>query len=408
MAVNVYQPWQVYTNETLMILKNKLQLLGNVNRDNEYLFAKKGMKAGQTVNLRYPARFLGRVGETYNAEAYQETSFQLTIRPLQGVDIDIPSTEWTLSLDDVKKRVLDPAAAQLANNIERDCLNIARTQVANAVGTAGTIPTNVKTYNQARAQLVYEGFPDDDGSNCMMISPDMQVEVASSLSTVFNPQQVVTEVFNKGLLGKGYGFRWYESANLWAQTAGTRVASGAGTLSASPVSGATSFAVTGFAPGATVTAGDQFTLAAVNAVNPMNRQSLGKLRQWSAASSVTLTGGNGVIPVTMAIQYGAGNAFANVDSQPASNAALVFDQAATAQAMQGIAWSRQAFTWACINQEEPNNAETFYATDAETGIQLRFARQWEGRTNNFINRFDVLYAFGVPYPQGAVRIWSLT
>jgi hypothetical protein len=39
---------------------------------------------------------------------------------------------------------------------------------------------------------------------------------------------------------------------------------------------------------------------------------------------------------------------------------------------------------------------------------LRFARQWEGRTNNFINRFDVLYAFGVPYPTGAVRIWSLT
>ena len=97
-----------------------------------------------------------------------------------------------------------------------------------------------------------------------------------------------------------------------------------------------------------------------------------------------------------------------MDSAPASNAALVFDQAAGTQAMQGLAWSPQALTWACINQEQPTNAEVFYATDAETGIQLRFARQWEGRTNNFINRFDVLYAFGVPYPTGAVRVWGNT
>jgi hypothetical protein len=405
---NTYNPWQVFTNETLMILKNKLQLLGNVNRDNEYLFAKKGMKAGQTVNLRYPARFLGRSGETYTPEAYQETSYQLTIRPLQGVDVDIPSTEWTLNLDDIKKRVLDPAAAQLANNIERDCLSIALTQVANTVGAAGTIPNNIKTYNQARALLVSEGFPDDQAENSLMISPDMQVEIASQLSTMFNPTGEISTVFKKGLLAQAYGWKWYESANLWAQASGTRVASGAGTLSATPASGATTFAVTGFAAGATVNKGDTFTLAAVNAVNPMNRQSLGKLRHFTVQATVTLAAGNGNLSVLPAIQYGATNAFANVDSAPAANAALVFDQAAATQAMQGLGWSPQALTWACINQEQPDNAYTYFATDAETGIQLRFGRQWEGRTNNFINRFDVLYAFGVPYPSGAVRIWSLT
>jgi hypothetical protein len=392
-----------------MILKNKLQLLGNVNRDNEYLFAKKGMKAGQQVNLRYPARFLGRSGETYTPEAYQETSYQLTIRPLQGVDVDLPSTEWTLSLDDVKKRVLDPAAAQLANNIERDCLQIALSQVANTVGAPGTIPNTLKTYNQARALLVKEGFPDDQDQNCLMISPDMQVEIANSVSTVFNPTSTISTIFRKGLMAEAYGWRWYESANLWAQAAGTRLATGGGTLSASPATGATTFAVTGFAAGATVNKGDTFTLAGVNAVNPMNRQSLGYLRQFVVQANVTLAAGAGNLSVLPAIQYGATNAFANVDSAPASNAALVFSQAASAQSMQGVGWSPQAFTWACINQEMPGNTDSvFTATDEETGIQLRFARQWEGRTNNFINRFDVLYAFGVPYPTGAVRVWSLT
>jgi hypothetical protein len=65
-----------------------------------------------------------------------------------------------------------------------------------------------------------------------------------------------------------------------------------------------------------------------------------------------------------------------------------------------------AFTFAGIAQEVPKGSTdvAYSATDAETGIQLRFARQWNGRENIFINRFDVLYAFGVPYGTGAVRL----
>ncbi len=403
-APNTYQPWQVYTNETLMILKNQLQLLGNVNRDNEYLFAKKGMKAGQSVNLRYPARFLGRTGETYTSESYTETSYSLVIRPLQGVDIDIPSTEWTLNLDDVKKRVLAPAAAQLANNIERDCLQIAYKNISNSLGTPGTPPTDIKIYNQARALLVNEGFPDGE-DNCLMITPDMQVAAASQLATVFNPQQTVNTAFKKGLIGQGYGFLWYESANLWTLQAGTRAATGA-TLSAAPANGASTLALTAITPaGATIEAGASFTLAACNAVNPMTRASYGKLRHFTVTAGVTAVGGAATVSITPAITFS--GAFANVDSQPASNAAVVFDAAAGSQSPQAIAWSPQALTWACINQEQPGGVDTVYfATDPDTGIQLRFVRQFEGRTNNFINRFDVLYAFGVPYSAGGVRIQS--
>src|SRR5215831_16983528 len=347
---NVYQPWQVYTNETLILLKNDLQLLGNVNRDNEYLFAKKGMKAGNSVNLRYPARFLGRSGETYTAEAYTETSYSLVIRPLQGVDIDIPSTEGTLSLDDVKKRVLAPAAAQLANNIERDCLQIAYQNTSNIVGTPGTPPTDVKIINQARAKLVNEGFP-DASENCLMITPDMNVAFAAQQATIFNPQQTVSTTYKEGLIGQGYGFKWYESANMWTHLSGTRVASGAGTLSAAPANGAVTLAVTAFAAGATVKKGDTFTLAATNAVNPMTRASYGVLRTFTCTADTTLAGGAGNIPITPAITFS--GAFANVDAQPASNAALVFTSAASTQSPQGLAWSPQAYTWAYINQEQP-------------------------------------------------------
>lgn len=387
-----------------MILKNNLQLLGNVNRDNEYLFAKKGMKAGNSVNLRYPARFLGRSGESYTPEAYTETSYSLVIRPLQGVDIDIASTDWTLSLDDVKKRVLAPAAAQLANNIERDCLQIAYQGTSNILGTPGTPPTDIKIYNQARALLVNEGFP-DSSDNCLLITPNLQVTAASQLATVFNPQQTVDTAFHKGLIGQGYGFKWYETPNLWTHVAGTRAATGA-TLSAAPVNGATSLAMTAITPATgTISKGDTFTLAAVNAVNPMTRASYGSLRTFVCTQTVTASGGVATVNIAPAITFS--GAFANVDAVPASNAAVVFTSAASGQSPNGLAFSPQAYTWACINQEQPGGTDTtYFATDPDTGIQLRFVRQYEGRTNNFINRFDVLYAFGVPYAMGAVRIAS--
>jgi len=43
----------------------KLVFLKAVNRDNQHLFAKPGMKSGQTINVRLPARFVGRTGEGY-------------------------------------------------------------------------------------------------------------------------------------------------------------------------------------------------------------------------------------------------------------------------------------------------------------------------------------------------------
>lgn len=405
--MNTYQEWQVYTNETLMILKNKLTLLGNVNRDNEHLFAKKGMKAGNTINLRKPARFVGRTGEAYNAEAYVENSYPVVIRPLQGVDIDIPATEWTLSLDEIKQRVLAPAAAQLVNNIERDCLQIAYQSVYNNVGVPGTTPTALKTYNQARAQLVLEGFADTT-ANTLIISPDMQVEIASTLSALFNPGATVDTAFKNGLIGQGYGFKWYESANLWTQIAGTRVA-GAGSLSAAPALGATTLALTGFGAAATFKKGDTFTLASTNGVNPMVRASFGKLRKFTVVADATADGSGNLASLLISPAINFSGPQQNVDIQPASNAALVFDSAASISSVQGIAFNPNAFTWACVDQIQPGGVDqAFFATDKDTGIQLRFVRQYEGRTNTYINRFDVLYAFGVPYPEGAVRVNSLT
>lgn len=412
---NTYQPWQVFTNEAMRILKNKLVFLKGVNRDNQYLFAKPGMKSGNTINVRLPARYVGRTGEDYSAEGYTETSVPVTVRPLQGVDIDLPSTDWTLNIDDTKKRVLAPAMAQLVNNIERDCLQIAYRGVANWVGTLNTAPTSATTPLQANAYLTNEGCPDDD-TRRLLITPNTNVSLVPQLTGLFNPQAKISSQYERGLIGKNtLGFDWFQTQNLWQHQIGPL--GGTPAVNGASQSGS-SLVTNGWTASAALRLrkGDVIEIANVNAVNPMTRQVYGGLRHFVVTADVSSDGsGNATIPIFPSI-VAAPAAFATVDALPADGALIkVWSTAAAGQSAIANTYSAQclgyhgdAFTFAGISQEIPKGSTdmAYEATDPETGVQLRFARQWNGQTNTFINRFDALYAFGVTYGNLAVRMQS--
>jgi hypothetical protein len=416
---NTYQPWQVFTNEALMILKNDLTFLKGVSRDNQYLFAKPGMKSGNTVNVRYPARYVGRTGEAYAPEAYTETSFPLTVRPLQGVDIDAPSTEWTLNINQIKEDVLRPAMAQLKNNIERDCLQIAYQGVSNYFGTLGTQPATSASVLQCGVQLTGEGFAKDNRRR-FVLDPQHNASLVPGLQGLFNPQSKIGDQYESGLLSKNtLGFDFYESQNMWQH----RIGPLGGTPAFQSITSTTTAGSTITTDGWTASAalrlrkGDIISIAAVKPVNPMTREPYGlptQLRTFTVLEDVTSSGAGAATFSVYPPIIPAPEQFATVDVLPVAGALIsVWGAAAAGQAaiantylVQSMAHHPSAFTFAGIAQEVPKGSTdvAYSATDAETGIQLRFARQWNGRENIFINRFDVLYAFGVPYGTGAVRL----
>jgi hypothetical protein len=413
---NTYQPWQVFTNRAMRVLKNKLVFLKAVNKDNQHLFGKPGQKSGNLINVRLPARFVGRVGEGYNPEAYNQTSMQVAVRPLQGVDIDVPSTDWTLNIDQVERDILSPAMAQLVNNIERDCLQIAYQGTSNFVGTLGTAPTTSGVVLQANAYITNEGGPDDD-TRRMLLSPNTNVSLVPAFQGLFNPQVKIASQFERGLIGKAtLGFDHYQTQNLWSHQVGPL--GGTPAMSATAGQTGSSLVTTGWTAAAALRLrkGDIIEITGVNAVNPMTRAVYGGLRHFTVTADVYSDGsGNATIPIYPAL-IPAPAQFATVDAAPAGGALIsVFSTAAAGQGALANTYSTQclgyhpdAYTFAGISQEIPKgSAETAYeATDPDTGIQLRFARQWDGRTNTFINRFDALYAFGVPYGQLACRMAS--
>jgi hypothetical protein len=413
---NQYQPWQIFTNEAMRILKNKTVFLKGCNRDNEHLFGKTGMKAGQTVNVSLPARYVGRTGEGYQPEGYNATSVPVTVQPLAGVDVDLPSTDITLYLDDIKKKVLAPAMAQLVNNIERACLQIAYQGVANYVGTVGSGVATATVPLQANAYITNEGGPDDD-TRRMLITPNTNVSLVPALSGLFNPSTKIGKQYERGVLAKEtLGFDWYQTQNLWQHTIGTL--GGTPVINGSNQSG-NSLVTNGWtaAAGLRLKKGDIIQIAGVNAVNPMTRQTYGSLRNFVVTADVYSDGaGNATIPISPSI-VAAPAQFATTDTVPASGALIsVYNTAAAGQgALSGATYANclgyhsNAFTFAGLRQELPTGSTdiAYQATDPETGVQLRFVRQFQGKDNVFINRFDVLFAFGVVYPQLACRMVSL-
>jgi hypothetical protein len=105
-------------------LHQKLNFVGTINRQYDSSFAKDGAKIGDTLKIRLPNQYSVRTGAVMDVNDTTETSTTLQVATQKGVDLNFTSTDLTLSLDDFSKRVLDPAMAVLAANIESDVMNV--------------------------------------------------------------------------------------------------------------------------------------------------------------------------------------------------------------------------------------------------------------------------------------------
>src|SRR3569623_400301 len=112
------------TRKALMILHQKLNFVGSINRGYDDSFAKDGAKIGDTLKIRVPNQYTVRSGATLNAQDITETTVNLQVATQKGVDVNFSSAELTLSLDDFAERILDPAMSALAANIEADAMSM--------------------------------------------------------------------------------------------------------------------------------------------------------------------------------------------------------------------------------------------------------------------------------------------
>jgi len=384
----------IITKESLIILHEKIPFISSINRQYDDQFAKTGAKIGSSLRIRLPNQYTVRTGKTAQVQDTAENTVAMTMATQKGVDLGFSSVDLTLTIDDFKKRYIEPAMSALAADIEADAIQSMTKDVYNQVGTAGTTPASMLVFGQARQKLNEYLTPKDKRRRVQVDSATM-ASMTDAFKGLYQSSAAIDKQYMEGYITHQGGFDWYENESIYSHTNGADVTGI--TVNDTVVSGDSTMTIAGASGAPTV--GSVFTVAGVYAVHPETKRAYSHLQQFVVTSTVT--------PTTTDISFSpamiSSGALQNVTALPANGAALVFTGAAATSYGQDLAYHEDAFSFVSADLEVPKGVDMASVNRFE-GISMRFIRQYDAVNDDYINRLDVLYGFKTIRPQLAVRI----
>lgn len=411
---NTFLTNDIVTYEALDVLENTYNAMIHINSEYSNQFEFGGTVLGQTLSIRKPPRYLGRLGQAAQIEAITETFVPLTLSYQRGVDTQVSSQQLTLDIDNYRERVLKPQIVRLSNLIDQDVCNLAQ-GLNNSVGTPGTTPTTLATYLSAKTKLDNLAAP-MDGGRCMFLNPAAEASIVDNLKGLFQAANEIREQYLSGMMGRSIGFDWYMDQNMYVHTVGT-LGSSTPVVGTSPSNGATTISTTGWQSGAsTLNAGDVVsfisTSTPVNSVNPQSYQSTGQAAQFVVTATTSDSSGTLVIPVAPAF-IGPGQQLQNITNLPATTTPVyVFDTVSTSfssitgkQSPQNLAVHKDFGTLAMVDMPLPGGTDKAYrAASRKSGKSIRVIRDYVATSDQWIQRLDVLYGVAVLRQELGVRV----
>jgi len=391
------------TLEALDVFENTLVALKTCNRDHEKKFgSNQGGKIGDQLRVRKPAQFTVRSGQNWNGQNVDEQYDTLVINYQKGIDFSMSSMERKLDLNSMSRQILKPAIVRLANEVDMDVLRVGTQAIAQAVGTPGATPSALSTYLAAGKLLTNQTCPRGKGMRHLMLDADAEAGAIDFLKGLFENGNSLSKQYDSAEMGYAVGMHWNVDQNVYTHTvgtyAGTSLTNGAGQSGATLITdGWTSGAVT-------LNKGDVFTIADVYDVNPVSKATLKNLKQFVVTAQISDTTGDMIIPISPAI-VGPGSPFQNVNALPADGKAITLLGATGTVSPQNVVWHKDAVTVAIVGLDKPegvNNAAVKY--DEQSGLGLRYIEWYDGDTDLWKSRFDVVYGILPQRPEWGVRI----
>lgn len=378
------------TREALRILHQKLNFIGSINRQYDDSFANSGAKIGDTLRIRLPNQYTVRSGATLSTQDVTETNTSLTINNQKGVDVKFSSAELTLSLDDFSTRILEPAMAVLAANIEADAFSMA-TDVYNQVNGMGSAQT-FKNILLGRKALLDNLAPMDDQHYIRLNTQD-NVDMVDSLKGLFQSSAEIGKQYRDGVMGRTAGFEFAENTLVPSFTPGAG--------SGYQVNGATQTGTTLAVKTGTgaLKKGQVFTIAGVYRVHPETKANTGALQQFVVTADYA--GGAGNVSISPAITTS--GALQNVSASAADGATITLAGTASTTYGQSLAFHKDAFTFATADLILPKGVD-MAAREVFDGISMRIVRQYDINNDVLPCRIDVLYGYKTIRPQLACRL----
>lgn len=381
------------TREAVRLWKNSNAFIQNVDMQYDDSFAVSGAKIGSSLRIRLPNDFTVVKGPALSVQDTTEQSTTLVLATQAQVAVGYSTADRTLSLDDYSRRVLAPMVNNLAGQVAVDIMAASEGGICNFVANQD-VNNNIlnpiaSTYLNSGASLDLNSAP--IANRKIVNGPRTEARVVAALSGLLNPAPEISRQYVTGRMYDALGFIWMKDQTAITHTNGT-LAQGSATLNGANQTG---LSITVNALAGTLNIGDIITIANVNAVNRITKQTTGELRQFAVTANVAA--GATTIPIYPAIvppQGGQPVQYQTVDSSPANGAAVnpTNTLAASTKYRKNFAYTPEAVTLATADMEMPKGVHEV-AREQFDGISMRMLTDYFIGNDQLITRLDVLYGY---------------
>lgn len=403
----------------LPVLHNNTIAAGKCTRKYESQFAKVGAKIGDTFMVRKPPKYVVTDGLTFVDQGYADEKVSLTVDQHKQVGVEFNDDDLTLSMDDFSGRVIQPALVPIANAVDVYVMSKYK-QVWNATGTPGTVASTDTPFLDANTLLV-NNAADMKEMWPQMVTPRVGARLSSGLAGRFNPQGAISGLYTRGRMNNSYrsmgdalGWDFYETQNMPTHVTGAWA--GASPIVVEAAQSGANIHTSGWTASVTGLGkeGDVVQFAGVFQVNPITKNNIGELMNFTLTADVDSDSGTlATLPISPAIVLAGKNQ--NVSNAPAASAAITVwgtgtvANVASKTSPQCLGWSSDAITLACVDlMQFPKGCgvEQVNAKDEDLGLSICFSRGADIRSFSLVSRFDILFGTTLTRPEHIVRVAS--
>lgn len=330
---------------------------------------------GDTIQVRKPVTLEAKEFDESAGVAYQdmkEDTVLVKLDKLASVDAKASAIETAVNISDLNRIFIEPACAALAEKINADGLEMYR-DVPYAVGTAGTTPSDLSAFANARKMLNINRVP--TAGRVGVWSPEADAKFTQIPALVNAEKSGATAALREGSIGRVFGIDNYMSQGVKQHESGVTAAEGV-KLSAAASAGATSISIAGTTLTGKLVKGDVLTILGSNYV----------VTEDSAAA--------------------ASNAIANVKIYPALRKAGTTSTNVTIAASHtaNLVFHPMAFAYVTRPLLNPDGQGVQSYVTSYNGISLRVTKGYDQKYKRSIYSMDVLYGYKTVYPELAVRV----
>lgn len=408
----------VITKRALPLFRDTNSFIKNVDRSYDSYFGKSGAKIGASVNVRLPNDPVVGDGATVSPQSITERSIPLTISYRKHVSLGFSTQERTLNIDDFSSRYIEPSVNNLTGTVANIAMQLAlgaANVVRNVDENGNTIAPVSDTWLRAKAKLTKQHAP--VGDRFAVLDPDTDAATVSGLMGLFNPSaQIGQQTREGGMQAPLLGVReWVNDQTCLVTTTGSYDGAATATGSVTSISNAGNAIPGQISPTAYpqnsvigtsalnggLNVGDVITIAGVNQVNRVTKQSYGTPMQF-VVTQAAASGATSIVVSPALVgpaADGSQNQYQTVDAVPVADAKinLVGKQGETIR--RNLLFNKKAMTLVTVDLMEVNKGVVDCGMANLDGISMRTLTYYNGTDDTLGTRLDVLFGIGVLRPE---------